>query len=299
VNCSIQRPTILKARSRDLRFNQLVLDEFKTYLVNPIDILQVVTVIEQLREPNRAPSRLQLDSVPNLDATAEIVKLSARSISTVDLKCENLVNLSKISRSIGRSKLKRFTHKKLTYFLQNRGVDKIRKKTIVFLSTNNKEIDMFKKILVAIDRSEMSHDVFKTALDIAKADRAILVLLHVMSFDERGNPAMLMPTGMEYFQAADPKTLEIYRDQLQSYEHQSLEILKSLADRATAEGVTTEVHQLADSPGRRICEFADSEEIDLIVMGRRGLSGVNEFLMGSVSNYVLHHAPCSVLIDKK
>jgi nucleotide-binding universal stress UspA family protein len=195
--------------------------------------------------------------------------------------------------------LKRFTHKKLTYFLQNRGVDKIRKKTIVFLSTNNKEIDMFKKILVAIDRSEMSHDVFKTALDIAKADRAILVLLHVMSFDERGNPAMLMPTGMEYFQAADPKTLEIYRDQLQSYEHQSLEILKSLADRATAEGVTTEVHQLADSPGRRICEFADSEEIDLIVMGRRGLSGVNEFLMGSVSNYVLHHAPCSVLIDKK
>jgi nucleotide-binding universal stress UspA family protein len=110
---------------------------------------------------------------------------------------------------------------------------------------------------------------------------------------------MLMPTGLEYFQAVDPKTLETYRDQLQSYEQQSLEILKSLADRATAEGVTTEVHQLADSPGRRICEFADSEEIDLIVMGRRGLSGVNEFLMGSVSNYVLHHAPCSVLIYKK
>jgi nucleotide-binding universal stress UspA family protein len=178
-----------------------------------------------------------------------------------------------------------------------------------------KEIGMFKKILVAIDRvpsreaiakanaplppTEMSHDVFKTALDIAKADHAMLVLLHVISFDERGNPAMLMPTGLEYFQAVDPKTLETYRDQLQSYEQQSLEILKSLADRATAEGITTEVHQLSDSPGRRICEFADSAEIDLIVMGRRGLSGVNEFLMGSVSNYVLHHAPCSVLIDKK
>jgi nucleotide-binding universal stress UspA family protein len=158
---------------------------------------------------------------------------------------------------------------------------------------------MFHKILAAIDRSEMSHDVFKTALDIAKADRAVLVLLHVLSFDERGNPSMLMPTGLEYFQAAEGNTLETDRDRWQTYEQQSLDLLKSLADRATAKGVTTEVHQLADSPGRSICEFAESEEIDLIVMGRRGLSGVNEFLVGSVSNYVLHHARCSVLIDKK
>ncbi len=158
---------------------------------------------------------------------------------------------------------------------------------------------MFHKILVAIDHSEMSHDVFKTALDIAKADHAVLVLLHVLSFDERDNPSMLMPTGLEYFQAADTKALEMYRDRLQNAEQKSLEILKSLADRATAEGINTEFHQLVDSPGRRICEFAEAEKIDLIVMGRRGLSGVNEFLMGSVSNYVLHRAPCSVLIDKK
>ena len=157
---------------------------------------------------------------------------------------------------------------------------------------------MFHKILVAIDHAEMSHDVFKTALNIAKADRAVLVLLHVISFDERGNPSMLMPTGLEYFQSADAKTSEIYRDQLQSYEQKSLEILKSLADRATAEGVAAEFYHLADSPGRRICEFAEAEEIDLIVMGRRGLSGVNEFLMGSVSNYVLHRSLCSVLIYK-
>ena len=41
---------------------------------------------------------------------------------------------------------------------------------------------MFKKILVAIDGSKMSHDIFKTAIDIAKADKANLVLLHVLSF---------------------------------------------------------------------------------------------------------------------
>jgi nucleotide-binding universal stress UspA family protein len=162
----------------------------------------------------------------------------------------------------------------------------------------NKEINMFHKILAAIDQSEINHDVFKTALDIAKADHAVLVLLHVLSFDEQSSPSMPMPTGLEYFQAADSNTLEVYRERWQTYEGKSLDLLKSLAERATAEGVTTEFHQVADSPGRRICEFAESAGIDLIVMGRRGISGVNEFLMGSVSNYVLHRSPCSVLIYK-
>ena len=165
---------------------------------------------------------------------------------------------------------------------------------------------MFHKILTALDTvpsgettpTELSHNVFKTALDIAKADNAVLVLLHVLSFDEQSSPSMPRPIGWEHFQSADSTALEVYREQWQTYEQKSLEILKSLAERATTEGVTTEFHQLADSPGRRICEFAESEGIDLIVMGRRGLSGVNEFLMGSVSNYVLHRSSCSVLIYK-
>ena len=157
---------------------------------------------------------------------------------------------------------------------------------------------MFKKILAAIDGSEMSHDVFKTALDIAKADKANLVILHVLSFEEQNSLSIPMPTGLEYFQAADGDTLQIYREQWQTYEQHSLNLLKSLADRATAEGVTTEFHQIAGGPGRKICEFAQSEDVDLIVMGHRGISALDELLLGSVSNYVLHRAPCSVLMDK-
>jgi nucleotide-binding universal stress UspA family protein len=68
---------------------------------------------------------------------------------------------------------------------------------------------MFHKILAAIDRSEMSHDVFKTALDIAKADKTVLVLLLVLSFDEQSSPSLTMPISLGYFQAADGNTLDI------------------------------------------------------------------------------------------
>lgn len=44
-----------------------------------------------------------------------------------------------------------------------------------------------------------------------------------------------------------------------------------------------------------ICELARNWNADLIILGRRGRTGLSELLLGSVSNYVLHHAPCSVL----
>jgi nucleotide-binding universal stress UspA family protein len=157
---------------------------------------------------------------------------------------------------------------------------------------------MFKKILVAIDGSKMSHDIFKTGVDIAKADKANLVILHVLSFEEQNDLLIPMPTGLECFQMADSDRLKLYQEHWQTYEKQSLNLLKSLADRSTAEGITTEFHQIAGAPGRKICEFAKSEDIDLIVMGHRGISALNEFLVGSISNYVLHHAHCSVLMNK-
>ncbi|MEL6910326.1 MAG: universal stress protein [Cyanobacteria bacterium J06629_2] len=45
-----------------------------------------------------------------------------------------------------------------------------------------------------------------------------------------------------------------------------------------------------------ICEFAHSCQADVIAIGRRGHSGLQEMFLGSVSNYVVHHAPCSILL---
>lgn len=44
-----------------------------------------------------------------------------------------------------------------------------------------------------------------------------------------------------------------------------------------------------------ICKLAKSWEADLIVVGHQGMSPLQELARGSVSNYVMHYAPCSVL----
>jgi len=58
--------------------------------------------------------------------------------------------------------------------------------------------------------------------------------------------------------------------------------------------VMTEVQ--VGEPAEEIVDLARLEHVDLIVLGSRGLSPVKEMLLGSVSNKVLHTAPCPVLV---
>ena len=49
-------------------------------------------------------------------------------------------------------------------------------------------------------------------------------------------------------------------------------------------------------PGEAIVEVAASEQVDLVVVGSHGRGAVGRFLVGSVSEYVVRHAPCPVLV---
>lgn len=154
---------------------------------------------------------------------------------------------------------------------------------------------MFHKILVAMDTSVIGKSVFEEALGLAKAVNASFMLLHVLSPEEKGSPNIPIFSGLEYYPGLSGKTIEIYQQQWSAFEKQGLELLRSRADEATAAGVSTEFTQNSGSPGKTICDLAQTWGADLIIMGRRGHSGLSELILGSVSNYVLHHAPCSVL----
>jgi nucleotide-binding universal stress UspA family protein len=149
-----------------------------------------------------------------------------------------------------------------------------------------------------MDTSAIGNDVFNEALSLAKAIESSLMLLHVLSAEEQDSPNMLILPRLDYypFPVGSETTLNIYQEQWEAFKKQGLELLRSRQAIATAQGVSTEFTQTSGSPGRTICEVARNWGADLIVMGRRGRSGLSELILGSVSNYVLHHAPCSVLI---
>jgi nucleotide-binding universal stress UspA family protein len=159
---------------------------------------------------------------------------------------------------------------------------------------------MFQKILVALDHSELGLQIFNQALNLAKSTAASLFLVNVLSSEDAESPELPHLGGYDFAPASlsselSKSAFEIYYDQWQNFAEKRLEMLRSLAEQAKAAGVEAEFSQRQGNPGRIICELARELEIDLIVLGRRGRSGVQELLLGSVSNYVNHHAPCSVL----
>ncbi|MCU0552688.1 MAG: universal stress protein [Leptolyngbya sp. Prado105] len=145
---------------------------------------------------------------------------------------------------------------------------------------------MISKILVAIHRNDgVNRQVFEEALDLAKATKASLKLLHVIAVDDHDSPGILALINT-------PEN----RHRWEEFEKPGLTLLRTLAEEAIAAQVPTEYAQILGRPSHLICETATAWNADLIMMGRRGISGMTELLLGSVSNYVSHYAPCSVMV---
>jgi len=138
-----------------------------------------------------------------------------------------------------------------------------------------------KKVLVPVDSSEGACDAARLAVEMAKGTGASLHLLHVLDTD----PDMLMGAT-----ALSREELQRARDQFAKL---AFEAVGKVIDLETLKP-TMEIRM--GKASLEIVKYAKNENIDLIVMGSRGLSGIKEFLLGSVSSQVLHHAPCSVTV---
>ena len=66
----------------------------------------------------------------------------------------------------------------------------------------------------------------------------------------------------------------------------------------TAQGIAVALEPRAGDPATAILDVAEKAEVELIVMGTRGLGTAERWLIGSVSDKVLHHAHCSVLVAR-
>lgn len=155
---------------------------------------------------------------------------------------------------------------------------------------------MFKKILVALDYSSTSPAVFAAAIEMAQSMNAHLMLLHVLASTDEHAPRALVYPSLSYYPVIDNPFWDDYRERWAEFEAENLQGLKDLADEAIAQGISAEFTQLHGIPSSNICDLATTWGADLILMGSRGRRGLAELLLGSVSNDVMHHASCSVLI---
>jgi nucleotide-binding universal stress UspA family protein len=155
---------------------------------------------------------------------------------------------------------------------------------------------VFRKILVAIDRSSSAPAIFKEALGIAKATGASLLVVHCLHWEYEVQTGPFLGIGTLGDIDAYGTMKRIQQERLEREISIVKDWLKFYTQQGTTEGVSIESSYRLGDAGVSICEAAASWDADLILLGRRGHQGWSELLLGSVSNYVMHHAPCSVLV---
>ena len=155
---------------------------------------------------------------------------------------------------------------------------------------------MFKKILVALDLLDSNKAVFQQALALAEATGAELMLFHALSGESDGGPTIPVSATWDYYAITSDRTWNLYQEQWKAYQHHGQETLRDFAQQAQRRGIHAEFAQFARAPGKAVCDLAGSWGANVIVMGSHRRTGLKELLLGSVSNYVTHHAPCCVFL---
>jgi nucleotide-binding universal stress UspA family protein len=156
-----------------------------------------------------------------------------------------------------------------------------------------------RKILVALDKSKHTGKVFQTALDLAKEKVSEIKLLHCVN----GN--FMVGEASSIGGIGTIGDINIYGNLHKKYQQKLKQEIQKVNDRseyycqqALMQKIPATFTCEIGEPGKKICEFAQSWNADLIVLGCRGHSAIAEVLLGSVSSYVIHHAYCSVLVVK-
>ena len=128
-------------------------------------------------------------------------------------------------------------------------------------------------IACAIDGSDASVLTALAAAGVARATDAELRLVHVVPVFRGRNEEWTLGPDDESPPELEPSVIAV-----------------------SSLGVAPIREMAMGRPERTLVHVAERDEVDLVVVGHRGIGGVTRALLGSVSEHVAHHAPCSVMI---
>ncbi len=152
----------------------------------------------------------------------------------------------------------------------------------------------YHKNLVAIDNSIQASRVFQEALDIAqKCDSKLMLFNCINSFFISESIISVGTIGdVDIYGTLKQQ----HKQRLQQEFDRTQAWLEAYCQQANIRKISAELRYKCGDAGKEVCNLASEWDADLILLGRRGHRGITEIVIGSVSNYVLHHAPCSVLV---
>ena len=142
-------------------------------------------------------------------------------------------------------------------------------------------------ILLCVDGSESSLQAVVTGFALLSQDSRIVVVVVV----EEADTTLVTGTGGHAGGTMSPEEFEKLE---QANESEG----RAIAERAAA-AVSVDapdIRVLHGDPGRELCGLAAELSASAIVLGTRGRGGIKRALLGSVSDYVVRNAPCSVVV---
>ncbi len=142
--------------------------------------------------------------------------------------------------------------------------------------------NIYRKIMVATDGSEHVRKAIATAIEIAKMSGAKLYAVYVMANDE--------------FSVSYPKNVELETTLVNYLKNEGKEATTYVENSGKAESVEVESVILEGSPAHELVNFAEENDIDLIVMGTHGKNAIERFLLGSIAENVVRHSKKAVLV---
>ena len=138
---------------------------------------------------------------------------------------------------------------------------------------------MFSNIVIAWDASARARRAFDCGLELARKFSARVKLVAVATSVEH--------SGTERDRAASMSAAERF------YAERGQELLSAARER----GIQVDLAVIPGShPAQDVVEYARKHGADLIIVGRRGMSTAERFMLGSVSYRIVRYAPCAVLV---
>ena len=143
----------------------------------------------------------------------------------------------------------------------------------------NMQPPYFRKILVGYDGSPLAEKAVDLAIRFGICEKSAISVLAVARLPEPATSVeveAVLDDAREHFEAG----------------------LKLVVERGRAHGVVIATDIVVGHPGEQIIHRAETEHVDLIIVGRRGTSLFQKIMLGSVSERVLRYAHCPVLLVK-